>query len=189
MTLNRFEVFKTVVECGSLTKAGMILGLTQSGISHTMASLENELGFSLLNRGKSGISITENGEQMLKHMREILLLNEKMLQEAAAINGIETGTVRIGTFSSVASQWLPSIIKQFQDHHPGIDTKLCEGNYLALEQELVNGEIDCAFLNLPTVKSLDVVPIKKDKMLCIVSDQHPLCNADTISFKQLEIES
>ncbi|GAA3312813.1 hypothetical protein GCM10020331_001440 [Ectobacillus funiculus] len=47
MTLSRFEVFYTVVESGSLTKAGEILNLTQSGISHAITSLETELGFFL----------------------------------------------------------------------------------------------------------------------------------------------
>lgn len=188
MTLNRFEVFHAVVESKSLTKAGEVLNMTQSGISHAIASLESELGFSLITRCRSGIYLTNNGERMLGYIRDILLLNDKLKQEAAAINGLETGIVRIGTFTSVAAQWLPYIIKQFQDHHPGIVTKLFEGDYLTLEQEILSGGIDCGFLTLPTTKSLEVIPLKKDKMLCIVSDQHPLHNAEKISFKQIEAE-
>lgn len=188
MTLSRFEVFHTVVESGSLTKAGEILKLTQSGISHAINSLENELGFTLLTRGKSGISLTSNGERMLAYIHDILVLNDRMKQEAAAINGLELGVVRIGTFTSVATQWLPQIIKQFQDHHPGITLKLFEGDYSTLEQWISNGVIDCGFLTLPTPKSLEFFPLKKDKMMCILSDQHPLHKLDKISFKQIEAE-
>jgi DNA-binding transcriptional LysR family regulator len=188
MTISRFEVFYTVVESGSLTKAGEMLNLTQSGISHAINSLENELGFSLLTRGRSGIYLTSNGERMLPYIRDILTLNDRMKQEAAAINGLEVGVVRIGTFTSVATQWLPHIIKQFQDDHSGIKVKLFEGDYSTLEQWTSNGVIDCGFLTLPTQKSLEFIPLKKDKMLCILSDQHPLHKLDRITFKQIEEE-
>lgn len=189
MTLSRFEVFYTVVESGSLTKAGEILNLTQSGISHAITSLETELGFSLLTRGRSGICLTSNGERILAYIRDILILNDRMKQEAAAINGVEVGIVRIGTFTSVTTQWLPHIIKQFQDDHPGIVLKLFEGDYSTLEQWISNGEIDCGFLTLPTPKSFEFLPLKKDRMLCILSDQHPFHNQDKVSFKQIEAES
>jgi DNA-binding transcriptional LysR family regulator len=188
MTISRFEVFNTVVELGSLTKAGEMLNLTQSGISHAINSLENELGFTLLNRGRSGIYLTNNGERMLAYIRDILILNDRMKQEAAAINGLEVGVVRIGTFASVSAQWLPHIIKQFENEHPGIDVKLFEGDYSTIEQSILNGVIDCGFLTLPVPKPLEVLPLKKDKMLCIISDQHPLHKLDRISFKQIERE-
>jgi len=188
MTLNRFEAFNAVVESGSLTGAAKLLNLTQSSISHAIASLENELGFSLLTRGKAGIFLTSNGERMLEYTRDILILHDKMKQEAAEINGIETGVVRIGTFTSVAAQWLPFIIKKFQDAHPGIVVKLFDGDYLTVEREVLSGEIDCGFLTSPITKSLEFLPLKKDKMLCILSDQHPLHTSKTISFKQIETE-
>ncbi|MGG1400087.1 LysR family transcriptional regulator [Bacillus salipaludis] len=188
MTLSRFEVFYAVVESGSLTKAGEMLNLTQSGISHAINSLENEFGFSLLTRGRSGIYLTSNGERMLEYIRGILILHDRLKQEAAAIKGLEVGVVRIGTFTSVAAQWLPHIIKQFQDDHPGINVKLFEGDYTTLEQWILNGVIDCGFLTSPTPKSLEFLPLKKDKMLCILSDEHPLHKLDRISFKQIEAE-
>ncbi|MFF2444294.1 LysR family transcriptional regulator [Priestia megaterium] len=188
MTLSRFEVFYTIVQCGSLTKAGEMLKLTQSGISHAITSLENELGFSLLTRNRSGIHLTNNGERMLTYIRDILTLNEGMKQEAAAINGLEVGVVRIGAFTSVATQWLPYIIKQFQDHYSGIKIKLFEGDYSTLEQWISGGVIDCSFLVLPSSKSFKFLPLKRDKMVCILSEQHPFHELDKISFKQIEAE-
>ena len=111
LSLAKFEIFSTVVELGSLTKAGETLGLTQSAVSHAIASLESEWGFSILNRGRSGIHLTSNGERVLKYIREILKWNEEMVQEIANINGLEIGTVRIGTISSVSIHWLPEIMK------------------------------------------------------------------------------
>lgn len=54
MSLIKYEVFLKVVELGSLTRAAEVLGFTQSGISHTLSSLEHEFGFPLLVRSRSG---------------------------------------------------------------------------------------------------------------------------------------
>ena len=72
LSLAKFEIFSAVVELGSLTKAGEALGLTQSAVSHAISSLETEWGFSILNRGRSGVHVTNNGERILKYVREIL---------------------------------------------------------------------------------------------------------------------
>ncbi|WML34935.1 LysR family transcriptional regulator [Clostridium sp. OS1-26] len=63
MTLQQFEVFVKVVETGSFTKAGELLALTQSAISHIISALEIELGFTLLYRNRTGVSITNEGQK------------------------------------------------------------------------------------------------------------------------------
>ncbi|MCP8970481.1 LysR family transcriptional regulator [Ectobacillus ponti] len=188
MSLAKFEIFSTVVELGSLTKAGDTLGLTQSAVSHAIASLELEWGFSILNRGRSGISLTSNGERVLRYIREILKWKEEMEQEIASIKGLEIGTVRIGTFSSVSVQWLPEILKTFHEFHPSIEIKLLEGDYSDIEHWISAGLVDFGFVSLPTAQQFEVVPLRKDRMLCIVSDQHPLARQDTISFASIQEE-
>ncbi len=134
MSLVKFDIFNKVVELGSLTKAGEELSLSQSAVSHAIASLESEWGFSILNRGRAGITLTSNGERVLRYVREILKWNNEMVQEIADINGLEIGTIRIGTFSSVSVQWLPEILKEFSNHYPSIDIELFEGDYDEIEE-------------------------------------------------------
>ncbi|MED1785328.1 LysR substrate-binding domain-containing protein [Brevibacillus fortis] len=189
MSLNKFEVFITVIESGSLTKAGEILGLTQSAISHAIASLEREYGFSLLTRGRSGISLTSNGERLLPYMRETLRSHERMKQEVFAINGLEVGTVRIGTFTSVSTQWLPGILKRFQDQYPAIEIKLMEGYYDGIESWIQTGEIDFGFVSLPTTEDLECMPLKKDQMYLLVTEEHPLYGEERVHVKQLADET
>ena len=104
MSLSKYEIFSTIVEVGSLTKAAEKLNLTQSGVSYSISTLESELGFSLLKRDRSGISLTSNGERILRHVSRILHEEELLRQEVAAIKGFDTGTVRLGTLSSVSMQ-------------------------------------------------------------------------------------
>lgn len=188
MSINKYEVFWKVVELGSLTKAAEVLGFTQSGISHTISSLESEFGFSLLVRNRSGVKLTVNGEQVLQPIREILKWNEQLKQAVADIHGLEIGTITIGTFTSVSVHWLPGMIKQFQSEYPHIEFKLLEGSYLEIEQWIEGGVIDCGFISLPTREKFEVFPLKKDRMLGIVSLEHPLSKEPFLSWAQMADE-
>ncbi|MBS4210467.1 LysR family transcriptional regulator [Bacillus sp. FJAT-50079] len=188
MSLAKFEIFNTVVELGSLTKAGETLGLTQSAVSHAISSIESEWGFTILNRGRSGIHLTSNGERVLTYIREILRWNEEMLQEIAYINGLEIGTVRIGTISSVSIHWLPEIMKIFNENHPSIEIKLMEGDYDDVEHWISTGLVDFGFVSLPTTQRFEMIPLKEDKMLCLFSEGHPLAKQKKISFEMIKEE-
>lgn len=168
MSLFKYEVFHKVVELGSLTRASEALGLTQSGVSHAVHSLETEFGFSILTRNRSGVRLTDNGERVLAFVREMLQVQERLKQEVAAINGLETGTIRIGTFTSISVQWLPGIIRDFLASHPRIEVNLYEGDYHEIEEWLLSGEIDFGFVSMPTLDSFEVIPLKLDRMLCIL---------------------
>ncbi|WP_449443202.1 LysR family transcriptional regulator [Ureibacillus acetophenoni] len=188
MSLVKYEIFSTVVELGSLTRASETLGLSQSAVSHAISSLESEWGFSILNRGRSGIHLTSNGERVLKYIREILKWNEEMAQEIANINGLEIGTVRIGTISSVSIHWLPEIMKMFNEAYPSIEIKLLEGDYDDVENWISTGLVDFGFVSLPTSKHFEAIPLKKDRLLCILSETHPLADENEISFERIKEE-
>lgn len=188
MSLFKYQVFHTVVELGSLTKAAETLNLTQSGISHALASLESQFGFALLKRDRSGIHLTSNGESVLKYVREVLLCEERLYQEVAAINGFEAGTVNIGTFTSISVHWLPGIIKSFRRQHPAIGIRLFEGIYDDISRWIADGKIDFGFMSMLTAGSFDFVPLKKDPILCVLPDDHPLCAETTICFDQIKNE-
>lgn len=188
MSLNKYEVFLKVVELGSLTKAAEVLRFTQSGISHTLNSLETEFGFSLLLRNRSGVKLTVNGEQVVPAMREILKWNEQLKQQVADIHGLETGTITIGTFTSVSVHWLPGMIKEFRKEYPYIEFKLMDGGYLEIEQWIESGVIDCGFISLPTREKFEVFPLKQDRMLAILPRDHPLSQAPYMPLAQIAYE-
>ncbi|GLX66110.1 LysR family transcriptional regulator [Paenibacillus glycanilyticus] len=188
MSLDKYRIFSTVVEVGGLTKAGDLLNLTQSAVSHAIASLEHELGLSLLIRNRSGVRLTNSGERLIPHIREMLQVNETLNQEIAAIKGIEIGTVKIGTFSSVSIQWLPQMMKKFQSQYPHIELKLLDGNYHEIEAWIASGAADFGFVNLPTVDGFDVIPLHQDKMMCVMSTENPLSGYATIRLEQVLAE-
>lgn len=187
LSIGKYEIFHTVVELGSLTKASEALNISQSGVSHAIASLEKELGFSLLTRNKAGIRLTVNGERMLLYIRDILTLSKKMLQEAGEIRGLEIGTVRIGTFSSISVEWLPGILKKFMDQYPHIKVEVVEGKQEEISLWISQGIIDFGFLILPAA-DLEVLHLKRETFCCVVLENHHLGAEKTIKPNALKNE-
>ena len=170
-----------VAEVQSFTKAAEILGLTQSAVSHAISSLEKEFGFNLIHRNRTGVTLTEDGVEMLYEMRKVLLAEEHLQQAASNILGVNKGTVRIGLISTISTHWMPNIIHIMDDEYPGIRIELREGDYYEIEQWLLNGEVDCGFLNRTSSKQFEFIPLKRDPLLCIVSSESPLYDKTEIN--------
>ena len=111
MTLFSYEIFDAVARQGSFNKAAQQLHLTPSAISHAIAVMEAELGFTLFNRGKNGVTMTSYGASLYPSIRAVLNSDEALQQSIARLNGLEKGKVKLGAFNSICSGLLPSILK------------------------------------------------------------------------------
>ena len=141
MNLAKYQALLSVVESGSLTAAAAQLGLTQSAVSHSINSLEEELGFAVIKRSRAGVKLTNEGERLLPAVRGLLNSAEQLSQVTAAIRGLDSGLVRIGTFTSVAVHWLPGVLKEFQRDYPRVEFKLLNGDYNDVEQWVRDGSV------------------------------------------------
>ena len=120
----KYMAFIKTVECGSFTKAAELLSYSQSGISRMINDLENEWGVTLLIRSRSGIQLTADGTSLLPFARSVCEEYRKLRMQIDDLNGLHKGLIRIGTFSSVATHWLPKIIKSFRADYPNIEYEL-----------------------------------------------------------------
>ncbi|MCR5576695.1 MAG: LysR family transcriptional regulator [Oscillospiraceae bacterium] len=168
MNLEKCRTLMTVVDCGSLTRAASELGCTQSAVSHGIDSLERELGFAVLKRSRAGVRLTGEGERLLPAVRSLLAAAEQLEQTASSIRGLESGTVRIGAFTSVAVHWLPHVLKEFQQDYPQVDFKLLNGDYHDVEQWLSDGSVDVGFVALPAGVDCECIPLMEDRLLAIL---------------------
>ena len=96
------------------------------------------------------------------------------------INGLKSGLIRIGAFSSVATHWLPNIIREFQKEYPGIDYELVLGDYTEIETWIDEGRVDCGFLRLPARAELESVFLEQDRLLVVLPEGHPLTAREKI---------
>ncbi|EDW21686.1 LysR family transcriptional regulator [Bacillus pumilus] len=184
----QYKVFLTVVECGSFTKAGEKLGLTQSGVSHNIAKLESELGIVLLRRNRNGLALTDAGERVMPHIRQIIHHASLLEQEAALIQGMEVGSIKIGTFSSFSSKMLPQLIHRFTKGYPNIQVELYEGGYEEIEDWIASGTVDVGFLTQPS-REFETVPLFQDELVVLMQEEHRFNTKKVIEVDSLHDES
>ncbi|KYG30048.1 LysR family transcriptional regulator [Alkalihalobacillus trypoxylicola] len=187
MSIVRFEIIATVVELGSFTATAEKLNMTQSAVSHAVASLEAEFGVSLLIRDrKKGISLTEIGQKILPHIREVLKRMESINQEIALSTNLEIGVIRVGTFASASSSLLPTLIATFHKKHPKIEFKLFEGSYEEISEWLNSGVIDVGFVvKGKSAPNFDTVPLIKDNMVVAYNTKHRFHSKKIVNMNDL----
>lgn len=183
--LLKYLAFVKTVEKGSFTKAARDLDYAQSSVSKMVSDLEKEWGMTLLERSKNGVCLTSAGEQVMPFLRRVLSEHQKLEGQICQMNGIETGQVRIGTFSSVAINWLPDIFAKLQKDYPGIEYEMLLGDYEEVERWIEEGRVDCGFLRLPTVAKFDTMLLKQDEYKVVLPEGHPLTEKERVSIEDL----
>lgn len=176
--IQKYLSFVKTVEYGSFTKAAEILSYSQSSISRMIADLEKEWNVVLLERSVGGVKLTSDGTKLLAYAKNVVTEYEKLQMEIDELNGLQSGLIRIGTFSSVATHWLPNIIKAFQEDYPNIDYELLLGDYTEIEEWIAEGRVDCGFLRLPTKSDFETIFLETDRLMAIIPEDHPLAGCE-----------
>ena len=186
MNILKYMAFIKTVECGSFTKAAEILNYSQSGISRMIGDLEKEWKVLLLERSRTGVKLTSDGMKLLPYARNVCEEYMKLQMKVDDINGLQSGLIRIGTISSIATHWLPNIIAEFQKKYPNIDYELLLGHYADIEKWVNDGRVDIGFTRVPTHTDLETEFLEKDKLLVVLPEHHPMANLDKFPVSALE---
>lgn len=120
METARCRAVLAAAETGSFSRAAEVLRYTPSGVNQLVTAFENELGFSVFRRSTKGVSLTENGQLLLPTVREFLRQEDRLFELATEINGLLIGSVTIAAYSSIATHWLPAVIRVFQQDYPHV---------------------------------------------------------------------
>ena len=113
-SIQKYMAFVKTVECGSFTKAAEQLSYSQSGISRMINDLEKEWKVVLLERSKSGVKLTSSGMKLLPYAERVCREYEKLQLEVDELQGLKSGLIRIGTFSSVATHCCRILSRNFR---------------------------------------------------------------------------
>lgn len=183
--MNRYLALHKIIELGNFTKAASAMNCTQSAISQMISSLEDELKIKLLNRSKSGISLTKEGERLYPHIQRLVYEYRTVKEHAQEIRGLETGTIRIGTMGSISAHWLPILISEFKKKYPAIEFVLLEGDYVSITEWIKTGAVDFGFVNPDAVSGIKTSPVKDGRMMAVLPPGHPLAENEIVSLKDL----
>ena len=188
--LERYFALLKILEIGSFTKAAEAMGYSQSAVSQMVQSLESELSLKLLYRSRNGIKLTPEGEALLPYIQRTVNHYNAMLEKTRELKGLNGGLIRIGTMSSVSSQWLPGLIKDFQTLYPKVHFLLHQGDYTTIPAWVRAGEIDFGFVNpdAESVRGLHTIFITSGGHKAILHPDHPLAAQPSVTLEQLAKE-
>ena len=178
MNILKYMAFIKTVDCGSFTRAAEILNYSQSGISRMIGDLEKEWRVSLLERNRTGVKLTSDGMKLLPYARNVCEEYTKLQMQVDDLNGLQSGLIRIGTISSIATHWLPNIIAEFQKKYPNIDYELLLGHYADIEGWVNEGRVDIGFTRVPSHSDLETKFLEQDKLLVVLPENHPMTSLD-----------
>lgn len=183
--LSQLRALIAVAETGNFSEAGLQIGISQSAVSHAIASLEAEMGIVLFARGRHGAHLTPVGQRVLNHAQQMMGLLDEMEREANLAKGLQGGDVRIGVFRSVATHVLPEVIARFHDRFPAVNFSITEfhGDD-GTEQALRRGQVDVGFTCLPPSDEFEFWELFRDEYVVLFPPNATL--PDLITWEVLE---
>lgn len=189
MDLEKWKVFLAIAEFGNLSAAASRMNISQSGASYTIKQLENEVGFTLFSRSKwKGMELTPSGQLVYEQINNLLQESERFTQTISKINGNLTGSLRIGTFESIAITLLPPILAAFQKDFPKIDIYIKEGDNDYLERALRSQKVDLCFSSYQHRSGFHWIDLALDPIMAILPSDHPLAQQDTVPIQVFNTE-
>ncbi len=172
MDSKKVHAMLLAVDRGSLTSAAAELGYTQSGLTHMMNALEEEIGLNLLVRSKNGVRLSPAGQALRPAMQAFLDSSLELEEEAAHLRQRSSSTLRLGAYSSIASSWLPAIVSSYRKIDPGTDVIIDVGGIPDIYEKLKTDQLDCAFVSFQDslCSGLHYFPLADDPLVAIVPD-------------------
>ena len=176
MESKKLEALLMAVDLGSFTKAAEVMGYTQSGLTHMMNSLEREVGFTLLERGRGGVRLTKDGERVAPAIREFLQANARLDSTIAQVASSRSEVIRVSAFASMAMHWLPSIIRRFREERPDVDVDIRMADHIRSPYELLaQGKMDVIFVSHQEEESgYEWIHLRDDTMYAVLPKDYPI---------------
>jgi len=174
----RLRVLIEVARHGSFSAAAESLGYTQPAISRQIATLEAEVGTTLIRRVPKGAVLTDAGRLLVERGEAILARLDDVETELRALAGLEGGRLRMATFASAASSIVPLAIASFRARHPAVELNIVMADPIDSIPRLRAGELDLALSHDPMEEEapadLERVPLFEDPMYVAMPAGHRL---------------
>ena len=187
MESRKLEALLMSADLGSFTKAAEVLGYTQSGLTHMMNALEREMGVVLLARGRHGVRLTEEGEQLAPIIREFLKVNAQLDETILRLAASRRETLHIAAYASVAMYWLPSILRRFRAENPNVEVEIRMADHVETPSRLLSqGKTDIIFVTHEECGGHDWLALKNDTIYAVLPPDYPIGRSKCFRIREYE---
>jgi LysR family hydrogen peroxide-inducible transcriptional activator len=188
LDLTWLRTWVEVVDAGGFARAAELVHLSQPRVSAHISNLEKELGCSLIERRVRPLTLTEEGKALLPRARAVLAAADELMAGVLAERGIVSGAVKVASFASASSEFLPAVVSQLEREHPHIDLSIRDGDVRTIEAALSERRVAVALRPMrpePRDRSFSVRPLWREPFVVVLPAGHPLLADDVIDPRQL----
>ena len=168
MDIKKYEALLLSVELGSFSKAADRLGITQSGLTHMMNSLEKEIGFPVLSRNFNGVQLTPKGEKLFEDIKGLCDSAQRLKNKIDYINESSRMTITIGSYTSISIAWVLPIIKEFNKEYPDINVEIRGGTIEQNYSWVKDGLVDFAFASNQYDSETEWIHLNNDPLVAVL---------------------
>jgi DNA-binding transcriptional LysR family regulator len=191
----RLSIFRAVADYGSFSAAALELRYTPSAVSQQIATLEREVGLTLLARHARGTRLTEAGELLLMHARVVLERLDLAGRELNALGTLESERVRLASFLTASQMLVPRAAGEFRARHPNVELTLIETDPLRAIDQIKDGSADVAIVysyngSMPVLDDAEVTFIElfRERVHVVLPAWHPLADVEELQLAQLQTD-
>lgn len=171
LSLHQMRCFLAAYEHGSLTAAADELGYAQPSVSEQVRGLERSLGATLFRRVGRGVVPTTVADLFRPYAERAIAAAEEARLAIAAVNALETGTIRFGIFGTARLYLGCALIADLLERHPGVRVEMIGQNSVDVLDDLRRGRIEVAMIALPVApEGLSVRPVARDELVYLSLD-------------------
>lgn len=186
MLLRQLEFLDALVRERHFGKAAAACHVSQPALSTAIQRLEEELGVTLIRRGRRFDGLTSEGQELLVWARSAVASIEGMVSEASRLRGHLTGTLRLGAIPTVAAN-LAGTMQPFTDAHPGVRIELTTAPADTILAAIADLELDGGFIyvDAPLTNPAHTVPLYRDRLVLLTTSPHWHHDTSTIPWKDV----
>ena len=185
MNLRRLDYFCQLADTGNFTRAAKQIGIAQPALTIAIQKLEQEAGLKLINRAEKSALLTAEGKVLYDLASKLLAQAKQVELELEELKELERGNIVFGVSAMMGSYYFPQLLTSFKQKYPNIKIHLVDQGSAALEQMLLNGELDLALVRCdrenPVLRYTGLV---EEEVVAAMTVRHPLARQQSLSLAQ-----
>lgn len=186
MQIESLKVFCDLAETESFTKAAQINQITQSAVSQQVSALERTFRSLLIERSKKKFRLTREGQILYDYAKQLITQYESLYNKLQEVRDIVSGTIRVATIYSIGLHDLPPYLKKFLKQYPTVNVHVEYRRSNEVYENILGNVDDLGLVAYPSKDpKIEVMPLRKDKLVMICHPKHPLAKSSNVSLSEL----
>jgi DNA-binding transcriptional LysR family regulator len=188
-TLRQIEVFKAVIETGTVSRAAKALNMSQPAASKLLANLEADTGLDLFDRGRGRLRPTERGIRLYEEVDRIFAGLQQIEQAVEHLRREERGRLRIGIMPGLSGPFICEVLTQFLRQHPNVYISLIARSSQFILDWMRSGQLDVGIVTMPVEDAhLATEALLKHPLVCVMPMGHALAAKSSVTLADIASE-